>query len=100
MNIKTNKHQYIEQIGCHICKHCFVVGHYDSGPEYYCNLDNDRPKCGSVAMGKSEKFDYDAGDYEKWSEWAKTNAVEPWGICKKWEETTYEEECALQGVEP
>jgi len=99
MNIKTNKHEYIEQIGCHMCKHCFKHEEYDDIERWYCNLDGDRPVCGSVGM--NERFDKSKRrqQYYAWEKWAEEHAINPWGICKKWEETTYEEECALQGVE-
>jgi len=86
MNVKTNIYEYIEPNGCHNCKHCFVFGDYSCTLEWYCNLNGDRPKCGSVAMGESEKFDYDSGDLERWHDWEEHNKINPWGICKKWSE--------------
>jgi len=84
MNIKITK--YIEQTGCHNCKNCFVFREWDSILEYYCNINNDRPKCGSVGM--NEKFDFKNTKFDEWdiwSEWSKNNKVEPWGICNNFE---------------
>lgn len=86
MNIKTNKYGYIEQPGCHMCKHVFIKREYDDPPQYYCTYEKPpRPKCGSVLM--EEEFDYDTDEYEQWEEWDTIDKhVEPWGICKKFEE--------------
>jgi len=93
MSIRTNKNEYTEGNGCHNCKHCFFWSDYDSWPEYYCNIEKDRPKCGSVSM--KEKFEFKKlpnGEYETpdemtfWDEWSGKNEIKPWGICKKWEE--------------
>ncbi len=84
MNKRNNK--YIVQNGCHNCKNCFVFSDWDSILEYYCNHDNNRPKCGSVALG--ENFDWkrkDMDEYKAWDKWSKKNQVSPCGICNKFE---------------
>jgi hypothetical protein len=86
MNIKTNKHGYVERIGCHMCKHRFEYCDYDSGIEYYCNLNGDRPKCGSVEL--KEQFDFDNNqkcdsEMDIWAKWEEENKIKPWGICNK-----------------
>ena len=91
MNIKINKHEYIEQLGCHMCKRKFEKREYDCQTEYYCTFEAEpRPKCGSVLMdgeNYSGEDDYEeGGDFHKWNEWAKKNRVNPWGICRKFEE--------------
>jgi len=89
MNIKTNKFEYIERDGCHDCNHCFVYHDYDSTLEYYCDMDSNRPKCGSVQL--KEDFDFSSDDIansemKAWDDWSENNKVNPWGICKKWDE--------------
>jgi len=85
MSTAQEKYFYKEQNGCHNCKHCFERGDYDEGPECFCNINDDRPKCGSTAM--NEVFDFkrkDMDEYDLWEEWAEKNRVHAWGICEKY----------------
>jgi len=80
MYIPTNIHEYIEQCGCYMCRHAFVMHNYDCSPKYFCTLDAPpRPKCCSVAMNEKCKGD----EYDTWYGWTKRRAVKPWGICRK-----------------
>jgi hypothetical protein len=81
--IIQNKPDYTEQDGCHNCKNCFMYQEHDESEEYYCNINNDRPKCGSVFLGES--FDGTRDEYDAWGEWGNNNKVKPWGICNKFD---------------
>jgi hypothetical protein len=94
MNIKTNKHEYIEQCGCHNCKNCFIMIEYDEDNSYYCTLDaSPRPHCGSIFMNENFFRHHLSGDDKKnskemneWYKWSKNREVMAWGICKRFEE--------------
>ena len=71
---------YREQPSCATCEHRFVRTEYESGPCYYCQVDNKpRPLCGSVAMGEILGSDDDAWD--EWEKWAEPREVSSRGIC-------------------
>lgn len=76
---------------CATCRHCFVKQDYDGGPEYFCNIDNDRPeRCGSLSMGedwgrgKGGRYDKELWDseYTRWTEWEKDHEVRSYYICE------------------
>lgn len=82
MSIKDN--EYIEQNGCHNCKNCFTKCDYDCESEFFCNINKDRPKCGSVGM--NERFNFRKSkidEYDTWNNWQENNRVESWGICSQ-----------------
>ena len=91
MNTKTNKYEYVEQPGCHMCGKCFILSDFDGVLEYYCTFDAPpRPRCGSSSLGEDFRWDKSKpkqgeDDMDKWEEWSENREVKPWGICKKFE---------------
>jgi len=96
-----DKNNYHPQNGCWNCKHEFVWEDYDSPYEFFCNIDNDRPKCGSSLIEETFNFeveennmisnplmggDADYPDSVQWDIWADKHSVREAGICDKWEE--------------
>lgn len=98
---------YSIQNGCWNCKKCFIKSEYDEEYEHYCNVNEDRPLCDSVAMGelqlpsmaeipqnipshimmslyREKQRQYDA-QVELWDAWSKTHTVNHSGMCHKWE---------------
>lgn len=41
---------YKVQDGCHNCKYVFIYSDYDCGDDWFCNINQDRPLCGSCSM--------------------------------------------------
>lgn len=75
--------EYVEQPGCHDCRHCFIKYDYDAATTYYCAFGAPRrPRCGSVCM---KEFDGETAesDFHKFDKWAKGREVKAWGMC--WE---------------
>lgn len=84
---------YKELQTCMNCSKCFKFEEYDQGYDYYCNKDNDRPKCGSVSMDECHGDDFfhlsDREIYEQerikerdaWNLWAENHIVSPNGCC-------------------
>lgn len=75
---------------CCSCKHVFEKTDYEESGDYYCNVDDDRPLCGSVCLGES-LFDRPYNEAEQdaltdmWDEWAKDHRVQPYQVCAKHE---------------
>lgn len=91
---------YKDQDGCHNCRWAFRRVEYEEGAELFCALTgaDNRPKCGSVAMGEhfggslvdetyDERFDTESAAWDAWSEPRK---VKPSGICDVHERGTDE----------
>jgi hypothetical protein len=97
---------YREQNGCHNCGHVFRQRQYDEGDTYFCNIENNRPPCGSMAMGgEHDAFDavqacFSAENWatqedvetaranyrksiEAWDGWSIPREVSSHGICPK-----------------
>lgn len=80
---------YVEQVGCHNCKHVFERYDYDSGQMHFCTFKApQRPKCGSSQMGETWTYPDDikaeAPEMTAWYEWAKGRTVEAYGTCMQW----------------
>jgi hypothetical protein len=97
--MKTN---YRKQDGCINCKHKCTVYEFDSEFEYFCNIENNRPLSGSVAMEEhnyivirrehpeierhsKEYYKIRNQNTKKWLKWSKSRKVEPNGICDDYE---------------
>lgn len=75
-------------------------GFYDKDSryfEYYCTFDAEpRPKCDGHYVTIDGNGDYlcfeellkfnDISGHHAWGKWANKNRVNPWGICRKFEE--------------
>lgn len=86
MKKRTN---YKIQNGCWNCQYVFEKIEYDEESEYYCNLNDGRPNCGSQCH--DERFDvYNMEVFtkqlQKWNQWAKIHNVDCCGVCDKYKE--------------
>jgi len=90
---KLAKQTYFVLNSCANCKHVFIFKEYDCGDTYYCNIENDRPLCGSVALNENfagnafgtkddEKIYYKS--MKKWDKWEEKHKVEACGKCDYW----------------
>ena len=70
---------YRSQDACLNCIHVFRYIEHDGAGDWYCNLRNDRPPCGSVALNEVWGF-----NIRIWGRWANTHFVQPSGICDSW----------------
>ena len=76
---------------CANCLKCFRWSDYDDPYDYYCNRNNDRPPCGSTAMGEEFRgWDPEKNDYvlrykdwksDEWTIWSEKNRVSVFGCC-------------------
>lgn len=72
---------------CATCGFAFIKKEYEDGDQYFCTLNDKkpRPKCGSVFM--NERFNFTGGKWggcpelTKWDNWAKSREVSAWGQC-------------------
>ena len=97
MNIRKECN-WKKQDGCHNCKKKFVMYDYDGGGEIFCNKNNDRPLCGSVALKESflDKIKQYLGtnkynaEYsrlsKKWDDWGRDHWTMESSVCDDWQE--------------
>ena len=89
---------YRIQKSCSNCVYCFLYSDYDDGGEYYCNIENNRPLCGSVSLNEDfyeineckteeEYRKQNEEGYKKlriWNDWSIENRVDSNGICNNY----------------
>jgi hypothetical protein len=70
---------YRGQLACENCKHAWRYIEHDGAGDWFCDANNDRPLCGSVAL--DEVWGFKLG---VWMAWASNHFVQPSGICDSW----------------
>ena len=81
---------YHTQDGCGRCVHCFVVDHYDSGPDYYCTFDKvERPECPEGVEGECDPT---IENFCIWNDWKYKRVVSQTGICPHFLSRPFERE--------
>lgn len=69
---------YQNQDACENCRYVWRYVDFDGAGDWYCNVEENRPLCGSVELGESGIND---AEINAWVEWANTHFVQPSGIC-------------------
>ena len=80
---------YLEQDGCHNCKHCYHWDDWEEAPAELCALQGPAPPHPNGSNYMDEPFDCSTQetldrDREAWEVWEEGRSVEPWGKCASW----------------